>query len=253
MLGDRSSRPGLLGLALAFSMTGTSGCLGPNAFQFRGTNAAGFIKTVEESKDPNARYLAYDKLASSRSYQDEDQKDRAAELLTAKLKGGKEPIATRAVICRTLGMLGRPVARPVIVTATNDEDPLVRAEACRAMGRVGRPDDATILMRIMIIDPSFECKIAAIESLGELKSTDRRLYDLLLSGMIDDQPVIRVASLNALRKLTGQDLGVDVKAWQKYFDASSPKPADPATAPASSTPALPPLPETRNDLPPEIP
>ena len=52
---------------------------------------------------------------------------------------------------------------------------LVRAEACRALGKVGRPEDATILARVMTVDTLGDCRVAAIEGLGELKSHDQRI------------------------------------------------------------------------------
>ncbi len=249
MQGDRPYLSGLLGLALAGSIAGFSGCLSPGMMKFRGTTAASFMRTIEESKDPNARYFAYDKLAASRTYENDEQKTRAATLLTAKLKSGSEPIATRAIICRTLGMLGKPVARQVILTATNDEDPLVRAEACRALGRVGRPEDGTILARIMILDNgSIESRVAAVESLGDLKSTDRRIYELLVQGMEDPQPAVRVACLKSLRAISGKDFGVDPLAWKKFVDDTNPKPATPAP-PEPAIDPLPKLPDSVRELP----
>jgi len=69
--------------------------------------------------------------------------------------------------------------------------------------------------------------------------------------MEHDDPAIRVASLGALRRITGKDLGVDAIAWKKYVDTlpktdspvassdeavakSSTTGANPASAPASS-------------------
>jgi HEAT repeats len=254
MLGERPSPRGLSGVALALAIAAISGCVGSQGFQFRGTTAASFLRTIEESKDPNARYFAYDSLSSARCYDDDSQKTRAATILAAKMKEGREPIATRAVICRTLGMLRKPEAREVILAATNDEDALVRAEACRALGRVGRPEDATILARVMTLDNSAECRVAAIESLGDLKSPDRRITEFLVSGMEHDEPVIRVASLNALRSITGKDLGVDVIAWKKYVDstnAGSPAPANATSSIPAAAAAT--LPETARPVQPEIP
>jgi hypothetical protein len=251
MLGERFSIRSLLRLALALSTVGLSGCLGPEAFKFRRTTASGFMKTIEESKDPNARYLAYDKLSSSRSFDNDAQMTRAAQLLAIKLKSGHEPDATRAVICRTLGTLGKSIAREPILTATNDEDALVRAEACRSLGRVGRPEDATVLAKHAMIDTSIECKVAAIESLGDLKAPDPRINKMLVEGMEDPEPVIRVVSLKALRSITGKDLGVEQKPWKDYIAATTSRIAEPPTSgasiPAAAAATL--LPEN----PPEIP
>ena len=255
MIGERTSRRNRLWaeVAIGLTMLGVVGCAS-KPFVFRGTTASSFLRTVEESKDPNARYVAYSDLSSPRCYDNDEQKTRAAQVLASKLKEGREPIATRAVICRTLGMLRRPEAREVILAATNDEDPLVRAEACRALGRVGRSEDATILARVMSLDISAECRIAAIESLGELKSSDKRITQHLVSGMEHDEPALRVASWHALQSITGKDLGPDVIDWKKYVDtlpdisiASSTSGASiPAAAAAT-------IPEAANPLPPEIP
>ncbi len=247
MHGERPSpRPWALSAMILVVVAGP-GCVGNKGFQFRGTTAASFLRQVNESRDPNVRYAAYDSLGSLRSYDDEHQKAEAAKVLVEKLRSGKEPTATRAVICRTLGVLRRPEAREAILSATNDEDPLVRAEACRSLGRVGRSEDATILTRVMTVDTAGECRVAAVESLGDLKSPDPRITEFLVTGMEQDDPAIRVASLNALRAVTGKDLGVDAIAWKKYVESlrppARPTPTDPVAADAAPKPdGLPTLP-----------
>ena len=234
MSSDRPSpRPWALA-ALALAVVLGPGCTNSQGLKLRKTTAASFLRDVEESKDPNVRYAAYDSLGSTRCYDDEGQKARAATVLVAKLKAGREPVATRAVICRTLGILRRPEARDVILSTINDEDPLVRAEACRALGRVGRPDDATVLARVMTLDVSGECRVAAIESIGELRSGDQRINHYLITGMDHDDPAIRVACLDALRSISGKDLGVEPEAWKKYVDS-----LDPPARPAATDPVAP--------------
>jgi HEAT repeat protein len=216
---ERPSPRFLVRAALALAVAATAGCAGFRGGPFRGTTAASFLRTIEESKDPNARYAAYDSLGSPRSYDDESQKDRAVRVMIDRLKAGREPDATRAVICRSLGQLRKSEAREAVLGAVVDDDPLVRAEACRALGLVGRTEDATILARVMTVDVSAECRVAAIESLGELKARDRRINQYLVTGMEHEEPAIRVASMNALKAITGKDLGVDAIAWKKYVEA----------------------------------
>jgi HEAT repeat protein len=237
--------------ALALGIAAISGCSTYQGFKFQGTTALSFLRTIEESKDPNTRYIAYDKLSSPHCYDSDEQRIRAVQVLSAKLREGKEPIATRAIICRTLGMLRRPEAREVILAAANDEDALVRAVACRALGRVGRPEDATILARVMTVDISAECRVAAIESIGELKPPDKRISQYLVEGMEHPEPVLRVACWNALKSITGKDLGVDAIEWKKYVDSlpnTSTSGAAPIPAAAAAT-----IPETAAEQPPEIP
>src|SRR5262245_20738341 len=87
--------------------------------QFIGTTATSFMKRVRESDDPNLRYRAYANLADPGCYLSEEQKVQAVNLLSAALEPGKEPLATRAVICRTLGELRRPEAHEALVAATS--------------------------------------------------------------------------------------------------------------------------------------
>jgi HEAT repeat protein len=187
-----------------------AGCVG-----FIGTTASSFLRQVRENQDPNVRYQAYERLGRLKSYDTEEQKLEAVRVLSTALEKQEEPVATRAVICRSLGQLGRREARPALLRAVDDPEPVVREEACRALGRVGRPEDATVLARIMTADTSGDCRVAAIEALGTLKAPDPRIEALLVDGMEHRDPGIRLASVRSLQAITGRDLGVDPGPWRK--------------------------------------
>lgn len=203
-----------------------------------GTTAASFMQRARDSDDPNIRYLAYKNLASPRAYDNDQQKDDAVRLLIDGLEPGREPAASRAMICRTLGELRRPEARDPLVKAVEDPDPTIRGEACRALGKVGTIDDARVLSRIMAIDRQADCRIAAIEGIGELRTNDPMVYTTLVENMEHPDPAVRLASLRALRKLTGKDLGVESKPWKQYVNELAA--AKPASAPATATASAPP-------------
>ncbi|MHC5541407.1 HEAT repeat domain-containing protein, partial [Singulisphaera rosea] len=184
---------------------------------FQGTTAKSFLNKVRQDPDPNVRFIAYQKLASPHCYDSDAQKAEAVKVLIAKLEQGTEPVATRAVICRTLGDLKDPAAREVLIRATSDHEGVVRIHALRALGKVGRPEDATMLSRVMTVDQLEDCRIAAIEGLGELKAKDPRILEVLITTMDHKDPALRLASLNALQKITGKDLGVQPSDWRKAF------------------------------------
>ena len=213
MEGATPTRRLLAALALV-GLANSAGCTSPV-----GTTAASMLRKVNESPDPNVRHLAYAKLGSAKVYDDDAQKAEAATVLSKKLAAGAEPVASRVAICRTLGELGRPEARGVILRATNDHDEsAVRAAACRALGRVGAPEDWTVLARVMASDSDLDCRIAAIEGLSMMKVADPRLDLQLVDRMEDTEPAIRLASLQAMKSLSGQDLGVEPAAWKKYAE-----------------------------------
>jgi HEAT repeat protein len=182
---------------------------------FVGTTAKSFLGHVRNNPDPNVRYLAYSKLGSPGAFDSDKEKGEAVLILIDKFEKGNEPIATRAIICRSLGELRDPRARDALIKAVSSSEAVIKIEACRALGKVGRPEDATILAQVMTLDNLEDARVAAIEGLAELKTADPRIYKMLLDGMDHDDPAIRLASLNALRKLTGKDHGTDPAVWSK--------------------------------------
>jgi hypothetical protein len=216
-------------LAPALLLACAAGC----ASVFGPTTAASFMRIVETDKDPNARYKAYQKLGQMKVYDDSGQKARAAQLLVSKLDPRREPLASRAVICRTLGELGDPVAREPMIRLCRDSDPLIRAEAYRALGKVGKPEDATVLMQAMALDIDESCKFAAIEALGLMKKVDPRTEAYLvraIDGNAVPDPRIRYAALQSLRKISGKDLGAKPEPWRAYVLARTGEKIEPAPA-----------------------
>jgi HEAT repeat protein len=190
--------------------------IAPGCANHIGTTAASFMQKIQESPDPNIRHVAYQKLANRNCYNDDSQMAQAAQMLSARLVSGKEPIASRTEICRTLGRLGRPEAREAVIKACDDDEPIVRAEACRALGHVGTAEDVPVLSRHMTSDNAIDCRIAAIEGLGILKIASPQLEIQLVDGMEDEDPAIRVSSLRSIRAISGQDFGPEVGPWRKY-------------------------------------
>lgn len=180
-----------------------------------GTTASSFMHRVRDSPDPNIRHLAYSKLANQNCFDDEAQKAEAAKLLSRKLDERSEPVITRAVICRTLGEIGRPEAREALLRAILEPEPLIRAAACRALGKVGTAEDSVELAHAMMVDSDADVQIAAIEGIKELKNPDPRVIAVLVDNMESPDPAMRLASYEALQKLTHKDLGPNPKPWEQ--------------------------------------
>jgi HEAT repeats len=200
-----------------------------------GTTALSFLDHVRNDPDPNVRYLAYGKLASPGAYDNKEQKDIAVRTLIDKYERGREPLASRAIICRTLGELRDPRARPLLIKAVSSPDAVIKIEACRALGKVGRTEDATVLAQVMTLDNLEDARIAAIEGLAELKTADPRILSMLVESMDHEDPAIRLASLNALRRLTRKNLGTDPADWRREFKTTLEASGAPGSAPGTLT------------------
>ena len=215
-----------------------------------GATAKSYLRHVRNDPDPNMRYVAYSKLADPRAYDSKEEKAEAVRILIDKFEKGHEPIATKAVICRTLGQLRDPRAHDLLVKSVNSPEAVIKIESCRALGKVGRPDDATILAQVMTLDNLEDARIAAIEGLAEIKTKDPRIYQLLVENMDHDDPAIRLASLNALRKLTGKDHGTNPADWRRelkpVLNAGSTSAPGPGGAAIKARPAAESAPATRS-------
>lgn len=204
--------------ALVFAITCTaSGCAGKV-----GTTARSMLSRVRNDSDPNTRYEAYAKLGKRRTYDDDKQVAEAVAELSSRLAGDKEPAITRAVICRSLGELKRPEARPSLIKALEDEDGDVRTEAARALGKIGHDEDAVLLARMMAIDTTHNGRVAAAEGLAKMKPKDPRVLISLSESLTNDDPAIRLSAYRALKEITGADPGTDVDSWQEYLAANIP-------------------------------
>jgi HEAT repeat protein len=204
---------------------------------YLGTTPKSFLRHVRSNPDPNVRFLAYSKLGSPDLYDDPRDKSEVVETLVAKLDEGKEPLAIKAMIVRSLGELGDRRARNAIARVVNNPnaEPVLKVEAYRALGKVGTAEDAMTLVRIMNTDHLEDCRIAAIEGIGALKAQDPRIYHVLIEGMDHEDPAIRLQSYRALKQITGKDLGNRPQPWRRELEpqlARSEKPA--TTAPANS-------------------
>ncbi len=100
-----------------------------------GTTPKSFLHQIRSNPDPNIRYLAYSKLGAPELYGHPDEKSEVVKTLIGKLSEGKEPLAIRAVIIRSLGDLGDHRARDVVAHAVGDPEAVVRTEACRRWAR----------------------------------------------------------------------------------------------------------------------
>lgn len=219
-----AGKAAIRGLAAALVLIAAEGCSTP----YFGTTAATFMRHARDDQDPNLRYLAYAKLASPNIYENDSQRIEATRQLGQALHSGQEPVVSRAVICRTLGEIGRPEAREPLRKAIDDRDPILRAAAARALGKVGGAEDVAILSRVMTADTDPDCRIAAIEGLRGLERPDPHALVVLADGMANTDPAIRLASYEALQTLTGEDLGPEPESWKRLAER-----ANAATAPAA--------------------
>ena len=138
---------------------------------------------------------------------------------------GDEDANVRAAAMRGLSLHGQPEDVPVLAAALGDPNARVRLEAARALQRVHNPEaiDALILSIRLPVPGSPErtgeaeptIRAEAAHALGQY-AQPRAIQPLI--GALDDRFLaVNESARRSLRTLTGQDFGVDRRAWLEWY------------------------------------
>lgn len=131
-----------------------------------------------------------------------------------------EDAGVRAAGVRALGRHGEPEHVPVIVRRLNDEDRMVRIAAARALQRLHSPQAVTALITATRMDrePDTDVRVAAAEALGQY--AEARVVESLISALADPRLSVNHAARSSLITLTGQDFGVNRRAWLDWQNST---------------------------------
>ncbi len=122
---------------------------------------------------------------------------------------------------RALGVHGSPDHAPLLIERLIDEpDRLVRAEAARSLQRIHNPIAVDALMLAIRQDAEDEPEVraAAAHALGQY--AESRVVQALIAALNDPALVVNHSTLQSLRTLTGQDFGLETRAWLDWVDST---------------------------------
>ncbi|GAB5496453.1 MAG: hypothetical protein Phyf2KO_15330 [Phycisphaerales bacterium] len=124
----------------------------------------------------------------------------------------------RSAAARGLAHHGGPAQVSQILVALRDEDELVRIEAARALQRIHSTDAVeTLLNRLNgSIEESKDVRSACAHALGQYAQP--RVLAALAASLRDQSLSVNMSALEAMRYLTGQDFGLDQRAWLDFID-----------------------------------
>jgi hypothetical protein len=178
---------------------------------FQGPTPEEAAKMAIDEYDANARYEGT-RLLSTASFAGEPV---YMDLFAQRTRDADAGV--RAVACRAIGTHGRPEHAPLLVERLKDESVVVRVEAARALQRIH--DAQAIPALVERLDPMKEdevgVRVEAATALGQYRQG--RVVEALIGALSDDNLAVNARARDALRTLTGQDLGVDRKAWQSWY------------------------------------
>ncbi len=124
----------------------------------------------------------------------------------------------RAAAVRGLALHGSPEDVPLILTHIESDNEHLRWECVRALQRLHNP--VAVRPLLVRLDESVEdnpdIRADAATALGQY--AERRVLDGLFMGINDPDLSVNLASRESLRILTGQDLGLERKAWIRWTE-----------------------------------
>ncbi len=139
---------------------------------------------------------------------------------TSLLEGFVADPEIRDAMDRAYVSLGASVLRlSFVVALSSDGSDAVRANAARHLGELTFPVGAAALTRAVRGDTSSPVRRAACTALG--RHPAEVAVPPLLDALRDPLPDVRGAAARALAAATGEDLGDDRAAWQRWWSAQS--------------------------------
>lgn len=143
------------------------------------------------------------------------QQSQLVDELAMQIRTESDPLV-RAAIQESLGDLQVPLARDVLIAGLNDEDLNVKLICCEKLGERGEPENVAILSQLLSGSEVLDVKLAAADSLGKIQSPES--VKALSLALKDRDPALQYAGVEALKQLSGQDLGNDVAVWQQFAE-----------------------------------
>jgi len=198
---------------LVIALAGTAGCTGLDvAFsRLRGQETTDVVPGVPSPAEKTATLA---KIRERASWADPAEQEQLSTQLAAAF--GEEPDpAIRAEIARAAAGYRTEAAAALLRTALGDPVADVRIAGCRALGQ--RPGDAeavTLLSGVLAADMDTDVRMAAVAALGE--TGDRTAIPALGEALEDRDPAMQYRAVQALRQVSGEDLGNDVNQWRQY-------------------------------------
>ncbi|MBI5115093.1 HEAT repeat domain-containing protein [Candidatus Poribacteria bacterium] len=114
-----------------------------------------------------------------------------------------------------LGYLGASESAPTIILVLNDKDNFTRCQAALVLGNVGGDRAVLPLIQMLGTDPYPVARRTAAHSLGEIGN--KEAVPTLIDSLEDSNHYVRSASLVALNRITGADLGPSKKTWSSWW------------------------------------
>jgi len=171
-----------------------------------------------DSPDPDYRRRAVDKMDKSTA--------ASTGKLMELLKNDSDDMV-RSQCAYYLGYYQRKEAVPALlaiiearlaqIDSLTDDNLLTRQEAVWALGELKDISAVPVLVKLLPRDRNTEVRQRCAVALGKIN--DPKAVDGLIQQLDDVSGSVSNAALQSLKKITGKDLGKDIKQWEKWRES----------------------------------
>jgi hypothetical protein len=124
---------------------------------------------------------------------------------------------------RHLGYIARQPERvvPALIQALGDPDDHVRSTAAFSLGYFEAEAEPAIDALIAVLsDEDNDVRWSAAVALRKIGVSAKRAVPALIGLLEDESPLMFGEAEDALKAITGQDLGRDAQAWRRWYEAN---------------------------------
>ena len=169
---------------------------------------------------PRMRIAAIQEIGARAADADADEQQQLSDQLATQIQTEPDPLVRRE-IQEAIGKLSTPLAQDVLIAGLQDDDLDVRLTSCEGLGRRDDPSVIAALRVALETDSQLDVRLAAIDALGQIKSPQS--VAALAVAVNERDPALQYAGVEALKAVSGQDLGNDVSAWRQYAASEQPE------------------------------
>ena len=169
---------------------------------------------------PRMRISAIQEIGARAEDADATEQQSMTEQLATQIQTEPDPLVRQA-IQEAISKLNTPLAKDVLIAGLQDDDLDVRLTCCKSLGQRSDPSVISALRVALETDESLDVQLAAIDALGQIKSPQS--VAALAKAVNDRDPALQYAGVQALKSVSGQDLGNDVSAWRQYAAGEQPE------------------------------
>lgn len=181
-----------------------------------GCTSGPFVQKERTSIITPAMRIATIRQAAARARDgDMAAQTKAVDELVEQIRVERDPIVRKA-IQETIAEYQVPMARQVLIAGLQDDDLDVRLACCHQLGRRGEPEAVPALRAVLESNEKLDVKLAAADALGNINTPES--IEALSLAVKDRDPALQYAGVEALKSVSGKDLGNDVKAWQQFTE-----------------------------------